>query len=116
MYQITEFMHQGDVLFLKVEKIVEELGEEYQLDHKKGYILQHGEALGHYHTIPVDQADSVVVRALPDLEGIKQMGILVKDAVQVLHEEHAPVTLTPGSWIARTQREHTRGMVRPVID
>jgi hypothetical protein len=109
-------MHQGDVLFVKVSEKTEPKGKEIKALPDKGLVLQHGEALGHYHRVEPKLTSNLKVYEESETDSIKKMVLHVEKDVEVVHEEHAPITLTPGTWEARTQREHSRGLTRKVID
>lgn len=110
----TKFIHQGDILFIKIDSEEKGMPIKPSLDH--GIVIHHGEALGHYHAIKNTDSDKVIVLLMHEKNSIKTMFIKVKEPVTVYHEEHLPITLDAGNWIARTQRETMRGIVRAVTD
>lgn len=113
--KIVEAMHQGDVLFLKVENVDAE-SKQQMLPNDSGVILHVGEGIGHKHRVAPTQTDKLKVFFNGEQESVKEMLLQVKETVDVVHEEHGPLTLTPGNYIARTQRETFRGMRRAVQD
>lgn len=113
--KILKQVHQGDVLFLKVDTLP--AGEQQQQlpSSDKGIVIHHGEALGHYHRIPNPTAGLVAVR-ISDGNSVQTMALKVTQPTEVVHEEHNPVMLDVGHWIARTQRESFQGMTREIAD
>ena len=109
--------HQGEVLFLIVGEIRQNYEDLPLLEHKsyEDIVIQVGEGL-HQHVIPYDQAQNLQVRVIGEVDSVKEMLLKVEEPVNVVHEEHRALTLTPGFWVARTQREQFNGIVRPVID
>ena len=86
---------QGDVFFKKSRKIPEGA---LRIDRKnRGYVIAEGEATGHAHVIK------------EDVELYEKNGTLyLKTAsnVDVVHEEHRPVTLSKGVWKVGIVREY----------
>ena len=74
-------------------------------------ILARGEATGHHHS---------VVAASARLYHTATVGIMLLEVlrrVQLKHQEHAPITLPPGSYLVRRQREYiSEGEQRWVAD
>lgn len=113
--KILKAIHQGDVLFLKLAKPMEVSKLKLIKNTKNmGLIIQHGEALAHYHR--VKQPSTLKAYELDEVDSVRTMVLVVNKDTEVIHEEHAPVILTPGFWIGRTQRETFKGLTRPVID
>lgn len=114
-YQVLEAGHQGDVLFLKVAELPPLHAKQIMApDKKMGQIIHHGEALGHFHRAP--NPTTLQVWNLGVVDSVKEMVLKVTAPTDIVHEEHATKTLSPGFWIARTQRENFRGMTRAVMD
>lgn len=111
--KILQAMHQGDVLFLKIKELPA-LETRVEPDKNLGLVIQHGEALGHYHRVANPATLEAFFVGVKDT--IKEMALVVKEATNVVHEEHRALTLTPGFWIARTQKETFQELVRPVLD
>jgi hypothetical protein len=98
---------QGDVLIEKVDSY--EVAEIVQpVDGR--IILAHGEATGHHHSLPcADVADA----------SIDETGAIFLRAIRetvVTHQEHAPITLEPGSYRVTRQREYHPEEIRNVQD
>lgn len=119
-FKVVHVMHQGDVLFLKLEAAPKELKQQMktpiQIGHKEDLILQHGEVMGHYHKVMPQFTGNLMAYDLGTNANIKEMALVVHEPTPVVHEEHSALTLTPGFWIARTQREHSQGITRRVVD
>jgi hypothetical protein len=113
--KILEAKHQGDVLFLKVaeQPDVSKL-KELEYTASRGTVLQHGEALGHYHTIPQQDGYKAYLMGVDD--SVKKMAIFVYKPTTVVHEEHNSIVLDEGIWISSTQREKSSGLTRQVFD
>lgn len=115
--KILKAIHQGDVLFLKVAELPAQIEtlQKIEVDPINGeVVLQHGEALGHFHKIV--NTSGMQAYLIGEQNSVKEMALLVDQPTTVVHEEHSPVVLEPGFWISRTQRESFKGLVRPVLD
>ena len=78
---------QGDVMFLMVEDIPN--GAKRVKPINGIYILAEGEATGHKHSVVAE----------PGIELYEHNGVLylsVGHTIPATHEEHGPITLTPG--------------------
>jgi hypothetical protein len=71
-------------------------------------VLAYGEVTGHAHAIADPQADLFV---LPDTD---DRFLRIMAAVDLCHEEHATVTLPPGDYIVRRQREYAARDMTPI--
>lgn len=99
-------MHrQGDLLF------VPRTAPNPQIKSGDGPILARGEATGHTHMLESLDDASVYV----DEEG--RLVVHARDTVRVVHQEHAPITLDPGSYTVIRQVEYDPvDKVRQVVD
>ena len=97
---------QGDCLFVKETKLPD--GEQKVIAQSK-IIVAHGEG-GHSHVI--DQIGSKMVK-IDDL-----IYIILEQQATVVHEEHKPITLSPGVWeVGRVQEyDWFSKMTRQVVD
>lgn len=97
---------QGDVLLRKIESIP--AGDRKSLGRKR-LVLAHGES-GHSHVIEDDDATLEQI-------GERMILTLTKKAT-VTHEEHGPITLSPGIWEIGRVREfdYFQQMARQVVD
>jgi hypothetical protein len=112
---------QGDVLL--VEAPVPHGTHASEQTTEGRWILAHGEATGHAHAI-AETAPARVYRA-----GGKRY-LHASDTVELVHEEHGPISIAPGTYRVRIQREYVPsdtplshgartwgvGSVRPVRD
>lgn len=97
-----KIMHrQGDVLFVKVSTLPEDLTE------RKNNVLVEGEVTGHAHRLSAGEIWQT------------KEGMLFLAAVagsQVVHEEHHAIDLEPGYWQVIRQREYSPEAIRWVVD
>jgi len=102
---------QGDVLVIPVAKIK---GPVEKQRRNGKIILTHSET-GHDHTI--DAADAIHYEAKDDA---LTCYLYLEQPADVIHnrswDTHAPVTLKPGKWMGRRQREYTPEGWRRVAD
>lgn len=113
-------LRQGDILLVPVNDIPKGLVE---VPREKGkIILAEGEATGHLHMIEAPEATLLA----KDLGSPIDRYLVVKEAeaitaeaagVDLTHPEHATVTLAPGTYEVRRQREYTQaGGIELVAD
>lgn len=94
----TPHKRQGDLLFIRLGKA------RRAAEHPDGAVLARGEATGHAHAIaPEDLAGCEV---FVDDRGRLVVNVAPGAGVSVRHEEHGTVTLDPGIWEVRRQREY----------
>lgn len=92
---------QGDVLLRRIDKIPEGL---HTVPRENGrVVLAHGEVTGHAHAI--DSSEVAFLAA--DVAELERAFLLVEEEVAVVHEEHDTITLPPGSYEVRRQREYS---------
>jgi hypothetical protein len=72
-------------------------------------ILAHGETTGHTHR--VEPRDAVEL-----FEGGDQLFLRVHAPARVVHEEHAPIALPPGTYRVWRQREYSPAEIRTIQD
>ncbi len=98
---------QGDVFFSKVRAIPQSVTRVSRSE--RGYIIAEGEATGHAHVIE-DEVE------LYEKDGV--LYLKTSKEVEVKHEEHRSVTLSPGIWKVGIVREYDpfREEVRRVKD
>jgi len=99
---------QGDVLIERIAQLPAEA-----LEQKTGerIILARGEATGHHHSLAANE--STALYAGPNNE----MFLLVREGEALLeHQEHATITLPPGTYRVRRQREYSPEAIRNVAD
>lgn len=104
-------IRQGDVYFIPVAKIP--AGGKKRENGTAAY----GEVTGHSHRL--DQASAAIAEVIECGDGlflrVSDEGIAI-DGATFIHEEHGPVTLPPGNYEIRIQREYSPEGVRSVLD
>lgn len=99
---------QGDVMIVAASSIP---AAAKPVDRDNGRIvLAYGEVTGHAHAIADQRA---VLLATPDTED-RFLRIMGASGVDLEHEEHATITLPPGDYIVRRQREYTAADMAPI--
>ena len=97
---------QGDVLIVAADSIP---AAATQVERDNGRIvLAYGEVTGHAHAILDREAELL---AAP---GTEDRFLRIMAAVELQHEEHATITLPPGDYIVRIQREYTSADMAPI--
>jgi hypothetical protein len=92
---------QGDILFLPVAAIPRGL-QRVPLENGR-VVVAHGEATGHTHAVVGPEVEFLAA----DLEDIAQRFLRIEsEAAEVRHEEHGTITLPPGDYEVRRQREY----------
>jgi len=106
---VKETGQQGDVLFKKRPAFV--AGERVAVPRRNGQIiLAEGEVTGHFHGIESPNATLFQIGEIRMLE--------VKDTVTVKHQEHKPITLSPGIYEIGgvVEYDYYKDMVQKVKD
>ena len=80
-----------------------------QAEIKKDGILAHGEATGHAHRL-----EDLTAGLLVERDGT--LYLRVTAPTRIVHEEHAAISLTPGTFRVIRQREYTPEAIRNVAD
>jgi hypothetical protein len=94
-------IRQGDLLFVQAE--IPQDAKEIQTG-----ILARGEATGHNHRVRPGTAIALLAAGVAYVRALQE--------AQIDHEEHQTVTLPPGDWEVRRQREYTPEGWRQVAD
>jgi hypothetical protein len=106
---VNTIYRQGDVLIIKATSPFPAGTSEVPRDHGR-IVLAYGEVTGHAHAI----ADAgAVLLAAPDTED-RFLRIMDASGVELQHEEHATITLEPGDYVVRRQREYSSADMAPV--
>jgi hypothetical protein len=101
---------QGDVLIERVASFPENLTP---IARERGrLILAHGEVTGHAHAIAARNADLYSAVDSGDVTFLE----IREAAVALKHDEHATITLLPGKYAVRRQREYSPEEIRRVAD
>ena len=91
---------QGDVLLRLVDRIPTKVSA---VDREAGRIvLAHGEVTGHAHAIEAPEAEATLLTTAEDQRFLRLMA-----GVDLVHEEHATIQLSPGLYEVILQREWT---------
>lgn len=104
---------QGDVMFIPVARIP--AGETKKRDNGTA---AYGEVTGHSHRLA--DLESAEVLEIGDglFVKVSDAGVSISGdpGATFVHEEHGPVTLPPGSYQIRIQREYSPEVIRNVAD
>jgi hypothetical protein len=104
---------QGDVFLELIEDVSSvELGDRVPRD-KRTVVLAYGEATGHAHAIREPGAMLFFGKGNAANE---DRFLRVLRPVNLTHEEHSPIALTPGLYRVRRQREYSPEELRTVAD
>jgi len=104
-------LRQGDILLVPIEKVPDGLTEVPREDGK--IVLAEGEATGHLHAIDAPEATFLA----KDIGSPEDRYLVIEEAeaitaeaagVELTHPEHDTVTLAPGAYEVRRQREYSR--------
>lgn len=104
MNPVKKLARQGDILFVRVDKLPEGLTK------SKDGIVAHGEVTGHAHRV----LESEGVALLDATEDSKY--VTAESEWQIVHDEHGPINFEAGNWEARRQREYSPEAIRRVAD
>ncbi len=115
---------QGDTLIRKLAE-----GEEFPVEGFKlrlvneELIVALGETTGHYHRLRSTEVDLDTPAIIPVIEIRDEKEALIYKffkivaPVDYIHDEHEPITsLTPGNYVAQTQRQYTPKKLERVLD
>lgn len=106
---------QGDVMLIPAEALPDGLRSVERVNGR--LILAEGEVTGHHHSI-VAVGVELLEPEVQEIPGIVERFLRVceGDAVALTHQEHDTVTLAPGLWAVRSQREFCSGQIARVRD
>src|SRR5215470_9950940 len=93
----------GDVLIETVEAIPDGARP------RSGAILAQGEATGHAHRVEAPERAEL-------WEDGEQLYLKIIEQTRIVHEEHRPIELPPGSYRVWQQREYTPRAIRTIRD
>lgn len=102
-------LRQGDVLLVPVDRVPEGL-KEIPLEDGR-IVLAHGEATGHMHVI-----EGEAQFLAEDLEDFDRRFLMVEEEAELVHDEHDTITVPPGEYEVRRQREYDGLEERMVSD
>lgn len=101
---------QGDVLVMQTPSIPNHLPP---VPRDTGrLVLAYGEVTGHAHVVhgPAE------LFAAADIAELDDRFLRVEEAAELVHDEHSTITLPPGNYIIRQQREYAPEEIRAVAD
>lgn len=104
-------VRQGDILILATTEPIPAAAQPVAREHGR-IVLAHGEVTGHAHVIDSENALFLTV----DLDEMTDRFLRVEQEVQVFHDEHGTITLPPGEYVVRRQREYSPEEIRRVTD
>lgn len=100
---------QGDVLLVPIAETPKGL-EEVPLENGR-LVLAHGEVTGHAHVI---EGEATFLAA--DVADLERAFLRVDEEVALVHDEHDTITVPPGGYEVRRQREYAPEAPRWVAD
>jgi len=105
-----QIIRQGDVVLIPVEVIPSNTTPIARRDGR--LVLAEGEATGHAHAIFDETCELVTT------DEATQLYLLVygTEPVDLVHEEHATISIPPGRYEQRILREYSPEATRPVYD
>jgi len=109
---------QGDVIIRRLNNTVPDHATPVELENGR-VILAHGEVTGHAHAVVGNDVELLEVPAevtekmIDDVERYLRVG---NKGADVVHEEHATISLPPGNYAIVRQREYSPERPRYVAD
>ena len=101
-------IRQGDILIAQTNHIP---ANTTPVPLENGHVvLAHGEVTGHAHVVD----DPTVVFLATDLADLADRFLRVERECRVVHDEHDPITLPPGDYVVRRQREYQSADMAPM--
>lgn len=104
-----KMVRQGDILLMSASEQITETAQKIETVNDR-IVVALGEVTGHSHTI--DGSTATMYRD----EVLNREWLVVDTDTEMVHQEHAPVTIEQGTWLVVRQREYQRGTVRNVLD
>lgn len=105
-------LRQGDVLLIPVASIPKET-RPVAREHGR-VVLAHGEVTGHHHSIVEDGVELVTSEQADELR--MWLSVMTSEPVALTHQEHDTITVAPGLYEVRRQREYSPEAIRNVAD
>lgn len=109
--QPKQLIRQGDVLLIPVDTIPVSATKPVAREQGR-LILAHGEVTGHAHAIVEETAELVTADQAAEL----YLLVHGTDPVSLVHDEHDTLTIAPGQYEVRRQREYAPEEIRLVTD
>lgn len=116
---MKQLFRQGDVLIARVDELPEGLEQVPRDDGR--IILAYGEATGHAHVVQGGECELLAADVESgldpaDVSDLNDRYLRVLAEATVVHDEHAPIALSPGDYVVRRQREYAPEEIRAVAD
>ncbi len=108
---MKQIYRQGDVLIVRTRATAKH-GQLVERDLGR-IVLAYGEVTGHAHAIADPGAELYERDAAL---GERFLRVLSEAGVDLVHEEHATITLPKGDYVVRRQREYSPEAIRTVAD
>lgn len=101
---------QGDIALVSIDKLPEGL---VQVPRMRGRIVvAEGEVTGHAHVLEGGAALFLAT----DLEDLENRFLEVAEECELVHDEHNTITVPPGIYEVKRQKEYTPEAIRVVSD
>jgi hypothetical protein len=115
MASITPILRrQGDILIIPMAKSIPNGAKTVDRDQGR-VILAYGEVTGHAHAILEHDAELFIMDG-ETADAADRFLRVTGGGATVVHDEHASITLPPGNYIIRRQREYSPEAIRSVAD
>ena len=101
-----KMVRQGDVLAIKIDQEIPSGAEKIESD--KGTVLAYGEVTGHAHRLDDTKTEL--------FEHNNQRFLNVKEATNLVHEEHTKIPFAPGVYEIRRQIQYQPEELKFVAD
>lgn len=113
MNKIGELKRQGDVLFIRRDCLP--AGETKK---RPDGAVAYGEVTGHSHRLADLASAEVMEIGQGVFVRVSEEGVSIEGdpGATFVHEEHGPISLSPGDYEIRIQREYSPEAIRNVID
>ncbi len=107
-------IRQGDIVLIPVAKRqVPKNLMPVERDRRRRLILAEGETTGHCHAI-LDPGVELFRQS--DLDEMADRFLRVEQEAELVHEEHATLTVPKGDYIVRHKREYSPEAIQRVVD
>ncbi len=104
-------IRQGDVMLVPVETIPEDAKAQRP---SRKLVLAEGEKTGHHHVLQGEKLEELLLPG--DVAEIEQRFVRVLSEATLEHQEHSTLTIPPGDYEVRRQREYAPEAPRQVTD
>ena len=101
---------QGDVLLDRVDDLPAGTRATSLPPDQGRVVLAYGEATGHYHSVPHDDAELLEVTTADRVDRY----LRIRSATQLTHQEHAAIELEPGLYRVQIQSEYVPDPLSPI--